>query len=198
MLHPIALARVVGLLGFACLTLVAPRQAHAQDALTLDDLVSRAPTIVVTTVTARRADWEFYGNSRLIITTVTLEVEQTLKGSAPRTLQVEVMGGTIGDETQRVSHVPEFRVRERDVLFLNGQLHSASPLVGSDQGRFRVLNESASGVARVVTAGFQPLRSLAEIGAARVEPARSLSEALSLSDFVTLVRDRIRFLERRP
>lgn len=194
----ITLARVTGLVGFAWLTLVAPRPAPAQDALTLDDLVSRAPTIVVATVTARRADWESYGASRLIITTVTLDVEQTLKGSAPRTLQIEVMGGTIGDETQRVSHVPEFRVRERDVLFLNGHPHSASPLVGSDQGRFRVVNESASGVARVVTAGFQPLRSLAEIGAARVEPARSLSEALTLSDFVNLVRDRIRFLERRP
>lgn len=196
--RPIALARITGLVGFAWLTLVAPRPAPAQDALTLDDLVSQAPTIVVATVTARRADWEFYGSSRLIITTITLEIEQTLKGSAPRTLQVEVMGGTIGDETQRVSHVPEFRVRERDVLFLSGHPHSVSPLVGSDQGRFRVVNESASGVARVVTAGFQPLRSLAEIGAARVEPARSLSEALTLSDFVNLVRDRIRFLERRP
>jgi len=196
--RPITLARVTGLVALAWLTLVAPRPAPAQGALTLDDLISQAPTIVVATVTARRADWEFYGTSRLIITTVTLDVEQTLKGSAPRTLQVEVMGGTIGDETQRVSHVPEFRVRDRDVLFLNGHPHSVSPLVGSDQGRFRVITESPSGVARVVTAGYQPVRSLAEIGATAAAPARLLAEALTLSDFVDLVRDRIRFLERRP
>lgn len=196
--RPNTLARVTGLVGFAWLTLVAPLPAPGQDALTLDDLVGRAPTIVVTTVTARRADWEFYGNSRLIVTTVTLEVEQTLKGSAPRTLQVEVLGGTIGDETQRLSHTPEFRVRDRDVLFLNGHPHAVSPLVGSDRGRFRVITESASGVARVVTAGYRPVRALAEIGVAGLGPARSLSEALSLSDFVNLVRDRIRFLERRP
>jgi hypothetical protein len=178
------------------LWLATAQPAHAQDALTLDELIVAAPTIVVATVTGRRADWESYGASRLIITTVTLEVEQSLKGGAPRTLVVEVMGGSISDETQRLSHVPEFRVRERDVLFLNGLPHAVSPLVGSDQGRFRVLEESAGGTARVVTVGFHPLRSLAEIGAARTAPARSLSEALSLSDFVTRVRDRIRELVR--
>jgi hypothetical protein len=168
--------------------------------LSLDQLADRASTIVVSTVTSRRSEWEHYGASRLIITKVTMEVEQTLKGSAPRTLVVEVLGGTIGEQTLRVSHVPEFKVGDRDVLFLNGALHAASPIVGSDQGRFRVMNESATGTARVLSAQFAPLVSAAEIGATAETargPARSMAEAFSLTDFVTLVRDRVRQMERR-
>lgn len=186
----------------------APVLLHAQRAepdfgtLSLDQLTDRAAAIVVSTVTGRRAEWEHYGSSRLIITKVTMEVEQTLKGSAPRTLTVEVLGGTIGDETLRVSHVPEFRVGERDVLFLNNAPHAVSPLVGSDQGRFRVMNEAGSGTARVLTVGFAPLVSADVIGSSASMQGdgglvRSMSAALSLSDFVTLVRDRVRQLERR-
>ena len=170
--------------------------------LTLDQLADRAATIVVSTVTNRQSEWENDGASRLIITKVTMAVEQTLKGSAPRTLVVEVLGGTIGEQTLRVSHVPEFKVGDRDVLFLNNSVHAASPLVGSDQGRFRVMNEAATGTARVLSAAFAPLVSPADIGAT-VESGRNralvraLSDAIPLSDFVTLIRDRVRQLERR-
>lgn len=175
-----------------------PLHLSAQaELLTLDDMISRAPDIVVATVSSRRSEWEFHGASRLIVTKVTLEVEQRLKGSAPRTLVVEVLGGTIGDETQRLSHVPEFRVNDRDVLFLHGRQRAASPVVGSDQGRFRVIAESGSGVARVLNYGFEPLQSVAQIGTLRSEAARSLASAMSLDDFVNVVRDRIRQLEGR-
>ncbi len=170
--------------------------------LSLDQLTERAAVIVVSTVTSRHAEWEHYGSSRLIITKVTMEVEQSLKGSAPRTLTVEVLGGTIGDETLRVSHVPEFRVGDRDVLFLNNAPHAVSPLVGSDQGRVRVMNEAGSGTARMLTVGFAPLVSVEAIGSTTSAQGdgglvRSMSAALSLSEFVTLVRDRVRQLERR-
>ncbi len=200
-------ARLVGVsLVAAAISLPLPARAQPEaDAFSFDQLIDRAPLIVVATTTSRRAEWEFYGSSKLIITKVTMEVEQSLKGSAPRTLTVEVMGGTIGDQTQKVFHVPEFRVGDRDVLFLNNHPHSVSPLVGSDQGRFRVMNESAGGTARVLTVGFFPLRSVAEVGAAAASGAAgstsrstaSLASALSLSDFVTIVRDRVRLLERR-
>ncbi|MSO36268.1 MAG: hypothetical protein EXQ54_07550 [Acidobacteria bacterium] len=72
--------------------------------------------------------------------------------------------------------------------------------MGSDQGRFRVMNEAATGTARVLSAGFAPLVSAAKIGAPAETadgPARSMAEAFSLTDFVTLVRDRVRQQERR-
>lgn len=169
-------------------------RASAQVLLTLDELITGAPSIVVATVESRRAEVEHYGSSRLIITRVTLRVEQTIKGSPPQRLVVEVLGGTLGGETLRVSHVPEFRVGDRDVLFLNHEPHAISPLVGSDQGRFRVLADNETGVPRVLTMGFEPLLSLSQVGAARTGVARRMSAALSLNEFVTAVRDRVRTL----
>ena len=193
---PLRLPAAVAVLAVA----LAGSAIGAQDGaieLSFDDLIQRAPSIVLATVTSRRAEWESYGTSKLIITKVSLQVEQTLKGSAPRELTIEVLGGTIGEETLHVSHVPEFAVGDRDVLFLNNAPHSVSPLVGSDQGRFRVINESASGTARVVTRGYAPLVAVADIGSERERAVSSLSSALSVTEFVTQVRDRARQLERR-
>jgi len=168
--------------------------AFAQDTLTIDQMITAAPSIVVATVASRRAEEEYYGASRLIITKVTLNVEQNIKGSSPRQLVVEVLGGTIGDVTQHVSHVPEFRVGDRDVLFLTDAPHAVSPLVGSDQGRFRVLADSDTRTPRVVTAGFEPLTSVQQVGAERPGFVRTLREAMTLDDFVTTLRDRARAL----
>ena len=193
----LATARLVSVV-LAMVALAAPAWAQGTaNALSFDQLVARAPLVVVATTTGRHADWEIYGSSRLIITTVTLQVEQTLKGSAPRTLSIEVMGGTLGDETLHVSHVPEFKVGDRDVLFLNNAPHAVSPVVGSDQGRFRVITESATGTPRVLTLGFLPVTSTTEIGAARTTSLAPMSSALSLSDFATMVRDRVRELGLR-
>ena len=184
---------------------LAPALIHAQAAepalgkLSLDQLTDRAAAIVVSTVTSRRSEWELYGASRLIITKVTMEVEQALKGSPPKTITIDVVGGTIGETTQRVFHVPEFRVGDRDVLFLNNASHAVSPLVGSDQGRFRVITESATGTPRVLTVGFAPLLSIADVGVV-VDGAplvRSLSAAITLTSFVTTIRDSARRQERR-
>ena len=172
-------------------------RASAQELLTLDEMIVAARSIVVATVESRRAEYEFYGSSRLIVTKVTLRVEQTIKGSVPHTLVVEVLGGTLGDETLRVSHVPEFRVGDRDVLFLSHAPHAVSPLVGSDQGRFRVLADHETGVPRVLTMGFEPVMALSQVGAVRTTVARKMSAALSLNDFVNAVRDRVRALGAR-
>jgi hypothetical protein len=166
--------------------------------LSVDEMTDRAPAIVVGTVTSRRAEWEYYGASKLIVTKVTIAVEQSLKGSLPRTIVLEVMGGTIGDETMTVSDVPPFRVGDRDVLFLNNHPHSVSPLVGSDQGRFRVINESATGVPRILTAGLAPLQPAAAAAApARAGTPATLASAFSLDEFVGLIRERVRAGGRR-
>jgi hypothetical protein len=179
--------------------LALPLRVDAQDPsgpFSFEQLIDRAPVIVVATTISRRAEWEYYGASKLIITRVALDIEDTLKGSAPRTLTIEVVGGTIGDETLRVSDVPEFHVGDRDVLFLNNAPHAVSPLVGSGQGRFRVLRESSTGTSRMVTAGFAPLLATSDVGAASTALRTSLLEAMPLSEFVTVIRDRVRMMGR--
>jgi hypothetical protein len=164
--------------------------------LSVDQMTDRAAAIVVGTVISRHAEWEFYGASKLIITKVTIAVEQSVKRGVPRTLVIEVMGGTIGDQTLTVSDVPEFKVGDRDVLFLNLHPHAVSPLIGSNQGLFRVINESATGVPRILTGGYAPIpRDAASIAATGALP--TLSGAWSLDEFVGQIRDRVRAQGRR-
>jgi hypothetical protein len=163
--------------------------------LSLNQLTDRAASIVVGTVVSRQAEWEYYGASKLIITKVTMAIEQSVKGSVPRTLVLEVLGGTIGDQTMQVSDVPEFRVGDRDVLFLHNNPHAVSPLVGSDQGLFRVVNESANGVPRILTAGYAVVQPASAVRPAGTLP--TLGSAFSLDEFVNVIRDRVRAQGRR-
>lgn len=163
--------------------------------LSVEQLTDRAAAIVVGTVVSRRAEWEHSGASKLIITKITIAIEQSVKGSVAGTLVVDVVGGTIGDQTLTVSDIPEFRVGDRDVLFLNLHPHAVSPLVGANQGLFRVITESATGVPRILTAGYAPVQRQASAAGNGALP--TLASAWSLDEFVGLVRDRVRAQGRR-
>jgi hypothetical protein len=81
---------------------------------------------------ARGADWVVVGRvasvvpawqvnefgDRLIISVVRVAVNETLKGQAVPTLDVEVEGGTIGELTLRVSDQTSFSPGERAVFYL--------------------------------------------------------------------------------
>lgn len=56
---------------------------------------------------------------QLILSTVVLDVEETLKGPAGRTLNVEIEGGTVGGLTLKVSDLPSFRSGDRAMFFLD-------------------------------------------------------------------------------
>jgi len=64
----------------------------------------------------------------LIVSTVVLDVVETLKGPAAPTLNVSVEGGTVGDLTLTVSDLPSLQDwRFRDVLFgCRPERHSGS------------------------------------------------------------------------
>ena len=55
---------------------------------------------------------------RLIISTVSLDVEETLKGAHEQVVMLTLEGGTVGDLTLRVSDLPSVQVGERAVLFV--------------------------------------------------------------------------------
>lgn len=181
--------------GVGAVTVAAQAVEPIVGKLSVNELTDRAAAIVVGTVVSRRAEWEHYGASKLIITKVTIAIEQAVKGSVSGMLVVDVMGGTIGDQTLTVSDIPEFRVGDRDVLFLNLHPRAVSPLVGSNQGLFRVINESATGVPRILTAGYSPVQRQASATGSSALP--TLASAWSLDEFVGLVRDRVRMQGRR-
>jgi hypothetical protein len=119
------LSTVVCLLSGLPLSAAAP--AFAQDAaVPLAERARMAERIVVGRVGSISPSWQVneFGD-RLIVSTLRLTVEETLKGEAQAVLNVEVEGGTIGDLTLRVSDLSSFVAGERAVFYLRRNARGA-------------------------------------------------------------------------
>ena len=73
-------------------------------ATSLSERARGAERVIVGRVSSVNSEWRVndFGD-RLIVSVVRVAVDETLKGQAQQTLDVEVEGGTIGDLTLRVS-----------------------------------------------------------------------------------------------
>lgn len=112
---------------------------------TFDELVAQAETIFFGEVVDQRSSWQENRDGRVIVTRVTFKIFQTLKGREAIQTQLEFLGGTIGDVTMAVEDVPQFRIGDRDILFVNTEGRPVSPIVGVVHGRFRVVRDPATG-----------------------------------------------------
>jgi hypothetical protein len=97
--------------------------AHAAAAVfipvSLPDRARGAERIVVASVENVTATWETneFGD-KLIVSHVTLRVEESLKGRSTQVLSMDLDGGTIGNLTLQVSSLPKLSPGERAVFFL--------------------------------------------------------------------------------
>jgi hypothetical protein len=85
----------------------------------LSERARGAERVVVGHVSSVESKWGVsdYGD-RLILSTVRVVVDETLKGQAQPTLDVEVEGGTVGNLTLRVSDEESFAPGERAVFYV--------------------------------------------------------------------------------
>jgi hypothetical protein len=156
---------------------------------TFESLVAAANTIFVGEVMDVRAAWLSTPQGRAIKTYVTFKVEEVWKGSVGGVTQLEFLGGTIDGTTMEVVGMPTFRDGQRSVLFVHGEVRTASPLVGFWHGRMRV-ERDPYGVDRVRTYDGRSLGSPAEVGTQRLNPMISITP-MRLTDFASAVRGRV-------
>jgi hypothetical protein len=78
-----------------------------------------ADRVVVARVFDVRATWEtnIHGD-QLIVSHLKLHVEETLKGAPEKTVEVDVLGGTLDGLTLEVSDEPRLKRGDRAVFFL--------------------------------------------------------------------------------
>jgi hypothetical protein len=88
-----------------------------KDAGTKAKASKRVVVATVTNVDSAFGENEF--GDRLIISQVTLRVDETMKGPKEASIVVEIEGGTVGDLTLSVSDMPVMTKGERAVLFLD-------------------------------------------------------------------------------
>jgi len=123
---------------FGCL---APLQATSVRRLSFDDLISSANSIVegsvVSSNTYRSSD------GKLIFTSYTINVQESLKGSTPQLVTVTTVGGRVGNTILHVAGMPVFQPGDRAILFLE-QSKSYTTIVGLNQGKFAISNGEVS------------------------------------------------------
>jgi hypothetical protein len=104
---------------FCSIVLLSEITAHAQRNVAPAERTRGSEQVVVGHVSSVDPVWRTndFGD-RLITSIVHVTVEETLKGTAPPSVDVEVEGGTIGSLTLRVSDLETFALGERAVFYL--------------------------------------------------------------------------------
>ena len=117
--------------------------------MSLDQLTQASSNIVRARVLNQEARWN--DTHTQIVTITTLEVSQTLKGHASSTVEIQQLGGTIGNLRVYVPGSHVFQSQSEYVLFLEPATGSSRyHLVGMTQGAYRVYQDAATHEERVI------------------------------------------------
>lgn len=153
---------------------------------TFDELVSKAEVIFQGAVTDVRSQWVGEGAQRRIMSYVTFNVEDTMKGVPGTTYTLRMLGGTVDGETMEVSDSPKFNVGDRDIIFVENNGSQFIPLVGIMHGRFHVQKDGQTGLEVVTTNEHEPLKDVSKLG--KAQSAAAATQALSPSEFKSAIR----------
>ena len=131
---------------------------------TFDELVGQAELIFQGTVTDVQSQWAGEGGQRHIVSYVTVQVEDALKGNPGATYTMRMLGGTVGDETMEVSDSPKFKIGDREILFVENNGKQFIPLVGIMHGRFHLQRDERTGADIVLNNEGKAVTDLARLG----------------------------------
>lgn len=140
--------------------------AHATSVVppSFSELVTEADAIYrgrVSEVQARRVARADGGS--VIKTFVTIVIDRALKGSEQRTVTLEFLGGTIGDESMEVSGMPTFTVGDRSVVFVQKNGQQFCPLVRMGHGTYAIARDDATGEEYMARQNGAPLNDVSEV-----------------------------------
>ena len=162
------------------------------------ELVDEAQVIARGTVTSVSSRWVESSRGPLIKTFVTVAVEKRLKGEAPDTLTLELLGGTVGSDKLHVSGMPEFKPGDHEIVFVQGNGVQFCPLVRFGHGRYHVRSDDATNRHYVARNDDTPLTSTTEIQTPVEDHdhgvpkrMRSAAAALTPEDFETEIRSEV-------
>ena len=148
----------------AIIALAPAAQATTVIAPTFDELVDQAEVIFQGKVTDVKSMWAGEGGQRHIVSYVTFQIEESLKGNPGQSYTIRMLGGTVDGETMEVSDAPKFVVGDKDILFVQNNGSQFIPLVGIMHGRFHVQRDR-SGRDSVLTNEGEAVNDLTEFKA---------------------------------
>lgn len=165
------------------LTAAVPAPATTLEKLGMDQLIERSTSIVRGTVVSSGV----MQRGSVIYTTYQIRVSQTLRGTAPATLEVSVPGGQLNGIRQSFSGSPKLEANAEYVIFVWTSRSGINHTIGLAQGVFDV--KTASGGALVLTRG--------PIDAQIIDANGQEAEDKGLSITLSRLSERIRTVEAR-
>jgi len=161
-----------------------------------DQLVGQAQVIFQGSVANVRSQWTGEGANRHIESYVTFQVEETLKGTPGQSYVMRVYGGTVGEDSMGIADAPEFKVGDRDILFVENNGTQAIPLVGIMHGRFKLKRDS-SGTETVTKNEGQPVKRVERLGtvAEEGEAANTFEPTMTSDAFKAAVSAKLQQLK---
>jgi hypothetical protein len=125
--------------------------------MSLDQLTQASSVIVQARVINQGSRWNDSHTQVLTITTVA--VLQVFKGNAPSTLEIEQLGGRVGNMNVFVPGETALQPQAEYVLFLEPTPASSHyRLVGMTQGAYRIYQDSTTHQDRVILPSFSQLQ----------------------------------------
>lgn len=189
--------RFAGVLATAGLLLagaIQPAQATTVPETSFSALVGQADQVVLAEVLATRSDWAGAGAQRRIATYVRIRVVECLKGAASGEFELDFTGGTVGQESLRVSGMPRLQAGAREIFFLRDNGRSVCPLLGFWHGRFKIWRGAEPKEDRVCRHDGRPLMTLSEAGRSREteapapSPLNGVQAGMTVPEFLDAVR----------
>ena len=163
---------------------------------TFDRLVGTADYVVRVKVKSIESAWRdnpAKPGERYIGTNVTLDVLETISGTPPSPLVLDLVGGKVGQEELTIEGAPKFTVGQESILFVRGNGTVYFPLVGLMHGYFPIRRDVRTGTAQVLHANGQPLYSEKELDPAAASTAvvhGPADQALTPEAFRNRIRQR--------
>jgi hypothetical protein len=156
---------------------------------TLRDLTLGSSDIVIGQVEGARAHWD--ASHRKIVTEITVQVSESLKGAPPGRLTLTQLGGDVDGFRYSVPGNPLFRAGEEALLFVWRDAKGRAQVNGLAQGKFDITTNAATGE-RTVQRALEGLRvreartlSLVKAG----EPAPQLGLGDMLGEIRTILAE---------
>ena len=158
-----------------------------------DQLVANAEVIIQGTVSDVQSQWTGEGAQRHIVTYVTVNVDDAIKGNVGASYTLRMLGGTVGDETMEVSDAPKFKVGDRDILFVENNGTQFIPLVGIMNGRFHLAQDSQTGAEMVLSNNGNVVTSVEKLGKLDASKAttNAVERPLDAESFKAAIRSKL-------
>jgi hypothetical protein len=156
------------------------------------ELVNQSDFIVRAVVTSTRSEMSTNGPHRHILTFVTLEVREVIRGTPPQPLVLQMLGGRVGNDEMVVEGAPRFAVGDEDILFLHGNGRQLNPLVALMHGRYPIKREPGTGREYLTRSNGAPLTSELDVAKPMTRSlapaAQGAAPALSPAEFTSRIK----------